>query len=75
MNDKNIINTIKSRKNLGKFEFVRSVVVIGNLFHCFILFCSEESSQNLGRHDRDANLPSIVSRNIIHFVGKLLMHS
>ena len=57
-----IIKQHKVSQNLGHFfEFVQIIVDIGTMFHCFILFCSEESNLNLGRFvllDRDTNLSS-----------------
>ena len=62
------LNKHKLSQNLGQLlEFVQSKVNIGNLFYCFILFCSEESNLNVARLinivllDRDTNLSSIVS--------------
>ena len=53
--------------NLGQFsEFIQSVVDIVNLFHCFILFCSEESNLNVWwlvhsvLHDCDTHPPRVV---------------
>ena len=45
-----IINKYKVYQNLGQFfDFVQSIIDIGNLFHSFVLFCSEESNLNVGR--------------------------
>ena len=64
------------------FEFGQSIVDIGNLFHCFVLFCSGESNLNVGRLfnivllSRDTNFCSNTSCYVKHFVaaGKLLIH-
>ena len=59
----------------SSLKFVQSIFDIGNLFHCFILFCGEQSNLNVGRFvnivllDRDTNLSSIVSYYVIHFVA------
>ena len=78
------LNKHKVSQKVGQFfEIVQSIVDIGNLFHCFVLFCSEESNLSVGRFDnivllnRDTNLSSFMSCYVIHFVvvGKLLIHS
>ena len=79
-----VLNKHNVFHNLGQFfEFVQSIVDIGNLFHCFNLFCSEEANLNVGTFvkivllDRGTNLPSIVSCYVKHFFTavKLLIHS
>ena len=79
-----IINKHKASQKLGQFfEFVQSIVDIGNLFQCFILFCSEESNLIVGRlvHtvllDCDTHPPHNVCCYFIYSITdvELLIHS
>ena len=65
------------------FELVQGIVDIGNLFHCFLLFCIDEPNLIEGKFnnnvglDRDTNLSSTICCYVVRFiaVGKLLIYS
>ena len=65
------------------FELIQSIVDIGNLFYCSLLFCLDEPNLIVGkfnnnvRLDRDTNLSSTICYYVVRFiaVGKLLIHS